>query len=230
MPRIRTIHPNFPHGRAVTRLSRDARLLFILLWTRADDSGRLRLDAERLVEDLFPSDDDAALLLPSWLDELERQQCIERYEVEGAAFLRVVGWRRIQKVNHPSRSRLPAAPLESLEILEESPKTSAGQASKADPLETPIFSEEEIARLGQDEAFDKSLVRGYLRYALQKSLDENVHTSAARYIELMGREAGLWGGRGTSAGEHEPEKPVFPSLDDLFTPEERGEVPKVDGT
>ena len=50
MSRIRTIDPHFPQTASLSRVSREARLFFILLWTFADDAGRLRLDHERLKE------------------------------------------------------------------------------------------------------------------------------------------------------------------------------------
>jgi hypothetical protein len=40
--RIRTIKPEFPQSESMDRVSREARLLFVLLWTVADDAGRLR--------------------------------------------------------------------------------------------------------------------------------------------------------------------------------------------
>ena len=42
MSRIRTIQPHFPRSTSMTRVSRDARLLFVQLWLAADDAGRLR--------------------------------------------------------------------------------------------------------------------------------------------------------------------------------------------
>ena len=42
MPRIRTIKPEFPQSETIGRLSRDARLLFLQLFTLVDDAGRAR--------------------------------------------------------------------------------------------------------------------------------------------------------------------------------------------
>ena len=39
MARIRTIKPEFPQSETIGKLSREARLLFIQLWTLADDEG-----------------------------------------------------------------------------------------------------------------------------------------------------------------------------------------------
>jgi len=42
MARIRTIKPEFPHSESMGRVSRDARLLFVMLFTIVDDEGRAR--------------------------------------------------------------------------------------------------------------------------------------------------------------------------------------------
>jgi hypothetical protein len=76
MPRIRTIKPEFPQSQSTGRVSRDARLLFILLWTIADDVGRTRAASRMLASLLFPYDDDAPALIEGWLAELERELCI----------------------------------------------------------------------------------------------------------------------------------------------------------
>ena len=114
MPRIRTIDPHFPRTPSLQRVSREGRLFFILLWTVADDSGRLRLDHERLLEQLYPFDPDAPSLLALWIGELQAARCIELYRVDDVEYLRVRKWRQLQStIQHPTRSRLPPGPHES---------------------------------------------------------------------------------------------------------------------
>ncbi len=215
MPRHRTIRPNFAQTPAVGRLSRNARLLCILMWTLVDDTGRLRWQPDAVIEQLYPFDADAPMLLAAWLEELEREGFVEAYDVDGQDYLRVLRWRQLQTIQHPSRSRYPKAPHESHETHEESPKDSMGRASKANPHEEVPFSEEEAARLGQEEAFSPPVVRGYLRYALQKSLASDKHTAPARYIELMGRDARMWAGKGAPVGRKEPAESRSPSPAEL---------------
>ena len=64
MARIRTIKPEFPHSESMGRVSREARLCFILLWTIADDAGRLRGNSRMLASLLYPYDDDAKKQYP----------------------------------------------------------------------------------------------------------------------------------------------------------------------
>lgn len=108
MARIRTIKPEFPQSESVGRLSRDARLCFIMLWTIADDSGRLRGNSRMLASLLYPYDDDAKGLMDGWLAELEAEKCVTRYTVEGDTFVQIRNWLTHQKIDKPSPSKLPA--------------------------------------------------------------------------------------------------------------------------
>ena len=107
MARIRTIKPEFPHSESMGAVSRDARLLFVLLWTIADDSGRLRGNSRLLASLLYPYDGDAGSLLDGWLTELEAQKCLIRYEVGGHSYVQITNWTDHQKIDKPSGSKLP---------------------------------------------------------------------------------------------------------------------------
>jgi hypothetical protein len=98
------------------RVSRDARLLFIQLWTICDDSGRTRAASRMLASLLYPYDDDAPGRIDDWLDELEREKCIHRYTADGSSYLVVCNWLKQQKIDKPTPSKLPAPPEDSREI------------------------------------------------------------------------------------------------------------------
>ena len=108
MPRIRTIKPEFPQSESMGRISRDARLLFVELWTICDDSGRTRAASRMLASLLFPYDDDAPGLIEGWLEELEREHCITRYTSDSQTYLQVSNWLNHQKIDRPSASKIPA--------------------------------------------------------------------------------------------------------------------------
>ena len=107
MARIRTIKPEFPQSETIGALSRDARLLFIQLWTIVDDAGRVRAASRMLASLLYPYDDDAPKLIDGWLDELERHDCVRRYQVDGASYLDIPNWLKHQKIDKPSASKIP---------------------------------------------------------------------------------------------------------------------------
>jgi hypothetical protein len=113
MPRIRTIKPELPESESLGRVSREARLCFILLFTMADDEGRLRGHPDLIAGKLYPYDDDAKALIPRWLDELESQDCIARYRIEGNTYIQITNWLLHQKIDKPSKSKLPELTTES---------------------------------------------------------------------------------------------------------------------
>lgn len=107
MARIRTIKPEFPHSESMGRVSRESRLCFVLLWTIADDSGRLRGNSRMLASLLYPYDDDAKNKIDSWLGQLSKEGCIVRYEVEGTSYIQIENWSSHQKIDKPSPSKIP---------------------------------------------------------------------------------------------------------------------------
>jgi len=110
MARIRTIKPEFPQSESMGRVGREARLCFILLWTLADDAGRLRGNSRMLASLLYPYDDDAKELMDGWLAELSTEGCIQRYEVDKTNYVQITAWLNHQKIDKPSQSKLPALP------------------------------------------------------------------------------------------------------------------------
>lgn len=107
MARIRSIKPEFPQSQTIGKLSRDARLLFVQLWTLVDDAGRARAASRMLASLLYPYDDDAPKLIGGWLDELERHGCVRRYTVDGDDYLDLPNWLKHQKIDRPSASKIP---------------------------------------------------------------------------------------------------------------------------
>ena len=107
MGRIRSIKPEFPQSETIGRLSREARLLFIQLWTIVDDAGRARGADRVLASVLYPYDADAIDLIGYWIEELVREGLIEQYESGGTTYVSVTNWLKHQKINRPSQARYP---------------------------------------------------------------------------------------------------------------------------
>ncbi len=109
MARIRTIKPDFFVHEGLAELSRDARLLFIGLWTMADREGRLDDRPKRIKAVIFPYDDDTQI--PAWLDELADRGFILRYEADGQKRIAIVKFSEHQRP-HPKEtpSLIPPPP------------------------------------------------------------------------------------------------------------------------
>jgi hypothetical protein len=228
MPRIRTIQPHFSRSPSIRRISRDARFLFVLLWTIADDDGRCRAAPDDLAKVLYPQESDVPLQIGRWLDELEAEGCIERYEHESLPYLHVVHWNDFQVICHPVESRLPAPPSEAKggtpngspddsRILEHSrmrsgrgrkiPRGQALEDRSEAFLENAALFEREAAELAAAGGLTPERIESYLDLALRRSIAAEVEASPARYIELAGRLRGMWGSRGAAAAGKELQAP-----------------------
>jgi hypothetical protein len=106
--RIRCIKPEFWQSESLSRVSRDARLLFVGLFSACDDSGRTRAASRFLASLLFPYDEDVPKRIDGWLAELEKEGCIRRYIVDGNSYLEVPKWLSHQKIDKPGKSKIPA--------------------------------------------------------------------------------------------------------------------------
>lgn len=103
--RIRSIKPEFWDSQKLGGVSRDARLLFIGLWSLADDFGRFRAHPAKIAGALFAYDDTADV--PAWLEELVRIGVVQLYQHEGQDYGLVVGFAEHQKIDKRWASKLP---------------------------------------------------------------------------------------------------------------------------
>lgn len=163
MGRIRTIKPEFPQSETLGRVSRDARLLFVNLFTLCDDAGRTRAASRVLANLLYPYDDDARDLMDGWLAELERVGAIRRYCVEGCSYLDIPNWRKHQKIDKPSAPKYPPFVEDSRGVDEDSRtladrscgdrKGSEGKGRDQDATPSPVLADEQESPEDLDQLF-----------------------------------------------------------------------------
>lgn len=109
MARKRQLPPDICQWPAFQNLTHDARLLYMLLYTMADDEGRIREQPGRFAYKLFPGETAFALKIEACLREIDREGLIGRYEVGKLHCLVICAW-SLQKVDHAAASKLPAPP------------------------------------------------------------------------------------------------------------------------
>lgn len=103
MARQRIIQPEFWSDAKVARLSLRARLLFMGLWSFADDGGVHPDDVLELRLRIFPGDLDATeKSMLACLDELVEQHLVVRFcAQDGGKYLQVRNWDRHQTIRKP---------------------------------------------------------------------------------------------------------------------------------
>jgi hypothetical protein len=96
--RIRQIKPGYWKNVGLGEVSRDARLLFIGLWSIADCAGRMPDQPKRIKAEIFPYDDLSTEEVDSLLTELatHEESFIQRYESEGKKYIQVSNFKQHQ--------------------------------------------------------------------------------------------------------------------------------------
>lgn len=98
MARIRSVHPGLFTDEAFVSLSDSAQVLFIGLWTECDDQGVFEWKPISIRMRLRPAKDGQ---IEPLLEELERAQCIRRYELNGRHYGAVRNFLRFQRPKKP---------------------------------------------------------------------------------------------------------------------------------
>jgi len=110
MPRTRSIKPEFWSDEKISKISLQARLLYIGMWGTSDDSGTTKGHPVWLKSQIFPYDDFSIKQFETWLNELIKMDRILPYEVSGEKYFYIPGFNKHQKIQHPSPAKNPPPP------------------------------------------------------------------------------------------------------------------------
>lgn len=109
MPRRRMIDPDFWTDSKLGKATRDERLLFIGLFSNADDEGRIMADPPYLKSIIFPYDDDiTSSHVREMRDHLAQiNSNVILYQNSGEDYIQLKQWDRHQKPRYPKSSKFP---------------------------------------------------------------------------------------------------------------------------
>lgn len=115
MARIRSVKPEFADDEKLATISRDARLLFILMWIHSDDYGVVKGNPIWLKAQIFPYDDLKPGQFEKWLEEISNIGRIRAFNSDGEKFFYIKNFRKHQRIDHPSKLlRNPSPPADIL--------------------------------------------------------------------------------------------------------------------
>jgi len=109
MPTRRMIEPAIWQSESMGRLTIRQRLMFIGMFSNADDQGRLRASAPVIRSMIFPFDDISLSEVESDIMAIEREKCIMLYTVEGPRYAQVTNWWKYQQHQWAYPSLIPKA-------------------------------------------------------------------------------------------------------------------------
>jgi hypothetical protein len=115
--RIRSIKPDFFQSEKIAALPLSARILFVGMWTHADDNG-VMVDNEKLINAaVWPLEDDPLETLRRTREDLRRLSSVHliaRYVTENRNLIFIAGWDEHQRVSHPGKERYPRPTAEQI--------------------------------------------------------------------------------------------------------------------
>lgn len=98
MARKRMIHPNIWEDPAFNKLSHSARILFIGMFSNADDEGFMRADKGSLKRLIFGFDDNTTEI-NNWIGEIKKNcKNIHFYKVDGEEYAHFTRWEKYQSL------------------------------------------------------------------------------------------------------------------------------------
>ena len=107
MARRRMIDPNFWTSEDMSKLTARQRLLFIGIFSNADDAGRIRGKSAYIRSTVFPYDDIELSEVEKDLQAIEAVGSLVRYDVDGGSYIQVNNWKKFQTIDRPHPSILP---------------------------------------------------------------------------------------------------------------------------
>ena len=108
MARKRMIDPNIWQSEDFGRLSTLAKLVFIGLFSLADDEGRGRCNPIYLKSTLFPYEEGIRSAdVDKTLSEISSNMSVVFYSCDGSSYYSLYNWNTWQKIDRPSESKIP---------------------------------------------------------------------------------------------------------------------------
>jgi hypothetical protein len=157
------IDPGIWQSEDFGHLSTLAKLVFVGLFSQADDDGRGRGKAQYIKNTLFPYDDELTSAdVKKALDEIATYMSIKFYESDGSEYYVLTNWKAWQKVEKPTPSRLPNP-----DDCEETVRGQDGEPSPKEPRKPKSEPKDPVTERGFSEAVEAK-VREWLKYKSEK--------------------------------------------------------------
>lgn len=125
MARKRMIDPNIWQSEDFSKLSTLAKLVFIGLFSLADDEGRGRGNPVYLKSTLFPYEEGIRSTdIDKTLSEISSNMSVIFYSCDGSSYYSLYNWNTWQKIDKPSQSKIPEYDEETMKKIFDDNSTS----------------------------------------------------------------------------------------------------------
>lgn len=183
MARIRTIKPKFWDDAKIGKISRDARLLYIGMWTFCDDAGTIIADPIWLKSKIFPYDQIQLQQFNRFCNELLINGFISLFSYKEEKFYYLPNFSRHQVINRPNFEELNV-PKEF--IYNELPKITEQSVNNHGTISAGIGEEKD--KENKKEILSNESIKKKAASAATLKRKEDFYQSLIPYVDKYGKE------------------------------------------
>lgn len=194
MARKRMVDPNIWQSEDFSKLSSLAKLVFIGLFSLADDEGRGRANPTYLKSSLFPYNEDLRSAdIEKTLFEISSNMSVIFYSCDGSNYYELLSWDNFQKIDRPTPSQIPAFDENKAEIrrMFDEPSTSNRRAL------VPNRIEKNKNRMEKNIKENTPALADIEKYVLEKNLSVDAkqfydYFTEGNWIDSKGNKVKNW--------------------------------------
>lgn len=193
MARKRMIDPNIWQSEDFSRLSTLAKLVFIGLFSLADDEGRGRCNPVYLKSTLFPYEESIRSAdIDKTLSEISSNMSVIFYSCDGSSYYSLYNWNIWQKIDRPSQSKVAEYDEKTMQRLFDDNSTKARRAISPNKK----IKEKEVKRK-EEKKFIPPALEEVQKYITEKQLKVNAeqfynYFTEGNWIDSKGNPVKNW--------------------------------------
>ena len=194
MARKRMIDPNIWQSEDFNKLSALAKLVFIGLFSLADDEGRGRCNSVYLKSTLFPYNEDLRSAdIDKTLSEISSNMSVIFYSCDGSSYYSLYNWNTWQKIDRPSESKIPEYDSKTMKKLFDDNSTNVRRV--VSPNKKRIEDNKNINK--KEKQFVPPTLDEIKKYVLDKKLNVSAEQfynffSEGNWIDSKGNKVKSW--------------------------------------
>lgn len=195
MARKRMIDPNIWQSEDFSKLSTLAKLVFIGLFSLADDEGRGRCNPVYLKSTLFPYEEGIRSAdIDKTLSEISSNMSVIFYSCDGSNYYSLYNWNTWQKIDRPSESKIPEYNKETTQRLFDDNSTNARRVVVSNKNKKRI---EDNKNIKENKEFVPPTLEEVKNYVSEKSLNVNAeqfynYFTEGNWIDSKGNKVKSW--------------------------------------
>lgn len=197
MARKRMVDPNIWQSEDFSKLSSLAKLVFIGLFSLADDEGRGRANPTYLKSSLFPYNEDLRSAdIEKTLFEISSNMSVIFYSCDGSNYYELLSWDTFQKIDKPTPSQIPEFDENKAEIrrMFDEPSTSNRLGVAPNRIKEKRIKKNKNRK---EKEFVPPTLEEIQKYVVEKKLKINAkeffdYFTVGKWIDSKGNEVKNW--------------------------------------